>query len=76
MVWAFQARHPQPLTVDAIDAHGVTFIGAHGVALMAQWARTSAAGGRGGVLRRSSRCVDRVLRLFGLDTALPRPKSE
>jgi anti-anti-sigma regulatory factor len=57
---------------DAIDAGEVTFICAHGVTLIADWAQVSAAAGHRAVLRRSAPRVDQVLRLTGLDEELLR----
>src|SRR5688572_29579817 len=70
VIWEFEAGHCPPEPVDAIDAGAVTFICAHRVTLMADWARASTAAGHPAVLRRSSRCVDRVLSLVGLDGEL------
>src|SRR4051812_43880732 len=70
VVWDFEARHGPPEPVDAIDAGAVTFICGHGVGLMADWARVSAAAGHWAVLRRSTRWVDRVLQLTALDGEL------
>jgi anti-anti-sigma regulatory factor len=75
VVWEFEARHGPPVPVAAIDAGAVTFICGHGVTLMVDWARTSAAAGHRAVLRRSARAVDRVLRLAGLDGELTREAS-
>ena len=58
----------QPVPVAAIDAGAVTFISSAGVALMLRWADAARTGGRPVVLRRSARCVDRVLQQMGLDT--------
>jgi anti-anti-sigma factor len=57
----------QPAPVAAIDAGAVTFISSAGVALMLRWAQAAATGGRPVLLRRSARCVDRVLQQMGLD---------
>ena len=57
----------QPAPVTALDAGAVTFISSAGVALMLRWAQTSSLGGRPVLLRRSARCVDRVLQQMGLD---------
>jgi anti-anti-sigma factor len=59
------AHHPAP--VAAIDAGAVTFLSSAGVALMLRWAQTASTGGQPVVLRRSARCVDRVLQQMGLD---------
>jgi anti-anti-sigma regulatory factor len=57
----------QPVPVAAIDAGAVTFISSAGVALMLLWAQAPSTGGRPVLLRRSARCVDRVLQQMGLD---------
>lgn len=75
VIWEFEARHGPPEPVDAIDAGAVTFICAHGVTLMAAWAPASTAAGHPAVLRRSTRWVDRVLQLAGLDGEIARATS-
>jgi anti-anti-sigma factor len=57
----------QPVPVAAIDAGAVTFISSAGVALMLRWAQAASTDGRPVLLRRSARCVDRVLQQMGLD---------
>jgi anti-anti-sigma regulatory factor len=66
----FEAQHGRPVPVHAIDAGAVTFISAHGLTLMAAWARASAAAGHPAVLRESTPWLDRVLQLAGLDREL------
>ncbi|MGY1729830.1 STAS domain-containing protein [Geodermatophilus sp. SYSU D01062] len=61
----------QPTPVAAIDAGAVTFISSAGLALMLRWAQ-AAGGGRPVLLRRSARCVDRVLQQTGLDAQFSR----
>jgi anti-anti-sigma factor len=56
----------QPAPVTAIDAGAVTFISSAGVALMLRWAQAASTDGRPVLLRRSARCVDRVLQQMGL----------
>ena len=68
-----QVHGTVPLPVDAIDAGAVTFIGAIGVVFLIRWSKASAAGGRSAVLRRSSRFLDGVLSLSGLDGVLAAP---
>lgn len=75
VVWDFETRHGPPEPVDAIDAGAVMFICAHGVGLMADWARVSAAAGHRAVLRRSTPLIDRVLQLTALDGELLREAS-
>ena len=60
----------QPAPVTAIDAGAVTFISSAGVALMLRWAQAASTDGRPVLLRRSARCVDRVLQQMGLDAHL------
>jgi anti-anti-sigma factor len=57
----------QPVPVAAIDAGAVTFISSAGVALMLRCAQAASTDGRPVLLRRSARCVDRVLQQMGLD---------
>ena len=57
----------EPVPVAAIDAGAVTFISSAGVALMLRWAQAASTGGRPVLLRRSARCVDRVLQQMGVD---------
>jgi anti-anti-sigma regulatory factor len=56
----------EPVPVAAIDAGAVTFISSAGVALMLRWAQAASTDGRPVLLRRSARCVDRVLQQMGL----------
>jgi anti-anti-sigma regulatory factor len=56
--------------VAAIDAGAVTFISSAGVALMLRCAHAASTDGRPVLLRRSARCVDRVLQQMGLDAQL------
>jgi anti-anti-sigma regulatory factor len=61
------------VSVDAIDAGGVTFISSSGLALMLLCVEASLAAGRHPMLRASSRQVDRALRMAGIDGVFPRP---
>ena len=71
VVLAFQQAHRgQPVAVDAMDAGAVSFMDLAGVYLMLKCKRDSATLGLAAALRRSSRAVDRVLRLTGLHGVL------
>jgi anti-anti-sigma factor len=64
------------VTVDAIDAAGVSFISSSGLALMLVCAEASLAAGRSAVLRAASHQVERALRLAGIDGLFPRPETD
>lgn len=76
VVAAFQRDFEAPISVTAIDAGAVTFIGSSGVALLLRFAQAAAAAdGEPLLLRRSARCLDRVLTMMGLDGQFARPVS-
>jgi anti-anti-sigma factor len=62
-----------PLVVDEVDAGTVTFMSSTGLALLLRCTRESRAAGRRPVLRASSRPVDRLLGMAGMEDLLPRP---
>ena len=75
VVAAFRAAQgAQPAVVDAIDAGAVTFMSSTGVAVMLLAVEASRAAGRSPVLRTSSRVVDRLLHMSGIDGLFPRPE--
>jgi anti-anti-sigma factor len=74
VVLAFEtARRADTVVVDAIDASEVTFMSSRGVAVLLLTVEASRAAGRSPVLRASSRPVDRLLRMSGLDEVFRRP---
>jgi anti-anti-sigma factor len=62
-----------PLVVDAMDAGAVTFISSSGLAIMLRAWEASVPEGRHPGLRASAPCVDKLLRLSGMERVFRPP---